>query len=218
MKPTSQPERVSAKKDTHHDHSKSQRPANLLTVPNALSAIRLLGSPILVVLAWMDKPYWCLGAFFVLVVTDWLDGRLARLLRQETIFGARLDSAADVFLYGCMLLAVSLLHWHLIWQEAIWIGVAIASYGLSIATAFLKFHHLPSYHTWMAKTSWLFMGIGVLAIFTGWSLWLLRGALAGVVITNVEATAITLILPRWQVNVPSMYHALRIRRKSGSVS
>jgi cardiolipin synthase len=52
------------------------------TVPNALSMLRLLGVPVLIVLA-------------VAGFTDWLDGVLARALHQTSRFGALLDPAAD---------------------------------------------------------------------------------------------------------------------------
>ena len=73
----------------------------LLTVPNLLCAFRLFTSPLLVVLAWFGLSSWCLGLFVILLLTDWLDGKIARWLKQETLFGTRLDSLADVTFYSC---------------------------------------------------------------------------------------------------------------------
>lgn len=187
--------------------------SGLLTVPNALCAVRLLGSPLLVVLAWWEQPNWCLGLFVFLLLTDWLDGKLAIWLRQATTFGARLDSCADAVFYFCTLLAGSWLHWEQFQQEALWIGAAVASYLASLGAGWLKFGRLPVYHTRLAKTSWLLIGIAIVVIFAGGSVWPLRLALAAVFLTNVEATIITFVLPHWQPNVLSIFHALGRRDK-----
>jgi cardiolipin synthase len=67
-----------------------------LTVPNALSVLRLLGVPLFLWL--LLGPHDDLIALVVLVfsgATDWLDGKLARWLNQMSRLGALLDPAAD---------------------------------------------------------------------------------------------------------------------------
>ena len=67
-----------------------------LTVPNALSVLRLLGVPVFLWL--LLGPHYDLIALALLVfsgVTDWLDGKLARWLNQMSRLGALLDPAAD---------------------------------------------------------------------------------------------------------------------------
>ena len=71
----------------------------LLTVPNFLCFIRLAGSFILIPIAWQGRNEVFLWLFIFLALTDWLDGKLAILLNQRTVLGARLDSWADTALY-----------------------------------------------------------------------------------------------------------------------
>jgi cardiolipin synthase len=69
--------------------------AQLRTLPNLLSLLRLALVPVFLYLIITDQP---IVAFLVLVVasiTDWLDGYLARRLNQVTRIGALLDPAAD---------------------------------------------------------------------------------------------------------------------------
>jgi CDP-diacylglycerol--glycerol-3-phosphate 3-phosphatidyltransferase len=181
----------------------------LLTVPNVLSAVRLVVSPALVALAWADQPAWCLGLAVGLFLVDWLDGKLAVWLKQQTVFGARLDSVADATLYGCTLAALLVLRGDFVLREVVWVGLGVGSYPVSVAACLLKFRRLPSYHTRLAKVSWFLTLVAVLSIFGDWSPWPLRGAMAAVLLTNLEATAITLVLPAWRVNVPSLFHAVR---------
>jgi cardiolipin synthase len=66
------------------------------TVPNLLSFVRLLGVPLLLWL--MLGPHhdgWALVVLIASAVTDWADGKLARLLNQFSRLGAVLDPVAD---------------------------------------------------------------------------------------------------------------------------
>ncbi|MCA8883642.1 MAG: CDP-diacylglycerol--glycerol-3-phosphate 3-phosphatidyltransferase [Rhodobacteraceae bacterium] len=68
-------------------------------IPNILTVFRLLAAPC-VALAFIAFPrpmadWAALGVFIFASVTDWLDGYLARLLNQQTRFGAMLDPIAD---------------------------------------------------------------------------------------------------------------------------
>lgn len=68
----------------------------IVTVPNAISFIRLLGIPLFLWLLLAKELD--LLAFLVLVVagaTDWIDGYLARKLDQQSRIGELLDPLAD---------------------------------------------------------------------------------------------------------------------------
>lgn len=68
----------------------------LLTVPNVLSLLRLAGIPLFLWL--LLGPHRDLLAVLVLALsglTDWLDGKLARLLNQSSKLGVLLDPAVD---------------------------------------------------------------------------------------------------------------------------
>lgn len=68
----------------------------VFTVPNAISALRLLGVPVfvwLVIVAHADL--WALGLLMASGVTDWADGFLARRLNQISTLGSILDPIAD---------------------------------------------------------------------------------------------------------------------------
>lgn len=68
----------------------------VLTVPNAISVVRLLGVPLFLYLLLVARHD--LAALVVLAVggtTDWLDGWVARRLRQVSRIGELLDPVAD---------------------------------------------------------------------------------------------------------------------------
>jgi len=188
--------------------------ARLLNVPNTLCAIRLIGSFVLVGLALADNGTVFFPLLLFLLMTDWVDGKLAILLDQRTTFGARLDSVADACLYTALLFGAVWLKGDVLRAELPWLAVATVSYAITSGMGLVKFGRWPSYHTRAAKTSWLLVTIAAISLFAGWSLWPLRIAAAGVVLTNLEATVMTLVLPQWQADVPSLYHAWRQRHQS----
>ena len=177
-----------------------------LTVPNVLTVLRLIGSGVLFALACMGRPVAFLSLFAGLLLTDWLDGRIAVIFHQRSMLGARLDSLADAFMYAALLLGIVLLHPDFVAAESLTISVMMASYAVSLVTALVRFGRLPAYHTWAAKSCWLFVSVGAIAIFLHGPLWLPRLAMLVVLFTNVEETLITLALDRWRANVPSILH------------
>lgn len=69
------------------------------TVPNILTLLRLLAAPgVAIMFLYFSRPYadWlALVLFLSAAITDWFDGYLARLWKQETKMGAMLDPIAD---------------------------------------------------------------------------------------------------------------------------
>lgn len=181
----------------------------LLTVPNFLCVIRLAGSFILVPIALKGQNEVFLWLFIFLAMTDWLDGKLAILLDQRTVFGARLDSWADAALYAALLFGIVTMYGDILRSELVWIGVAVAGYLLSVAAGLWKYKRWLSYHTRAAKTSWFLTAVAVVALFSDWALWPLRVAAVAVSITNFEALLITIISPAWCADVTSVFHAWR---------
>ena len=60
-------------------------PPSPLNVPNALSVLRLLGVPLFLWLLLVEhSDAWALVVLMVSGFTDWLDGKLARLLDQSS--------------------------------------------------------------------------------------------------------------------------------------
>jgi cardiolipin synthase (CMP-forming) len=67
----------------------------VLTLPNALSALRLLGVPLFLWLVLNEHDPAAVALLMVSGFTDWLDGKIARLWGQMSRVGQLLDPAAD---------------------------------------------------------------------------------------------------------------------------
>ncbi|GAB3597790.1 CDP-alcohol phosphatidyltransferase family protein [Angustibacter peucedani] len=67
----------------------------VLTVPNVLSALRLVGVPVFLWLVVAEHDGWALLVLMLSGVTDYLDGKIARRFGLESKVGALLDPIAD---------------------------------------------------------------------------------------------------------------------------
>jgi cardiolipin synthase len=177
-----------------------------LTIPNIICFLRVLGSLCLIWVAAAGYARVFVISFVALSLSDWIDGKLARWLNQRSDFGARLDSASDSILYACLLVGSLILKWDVLQHEVVWIGVGLASYGLTTGYGLWKYGRIPSYHTYGAKTTQWLVLIGAVSMLLDISVWPLRVAVVAGTLTNLEATAMTYYLPAWTADVLSVWH------------
>ena len=82
----------------------------LTDLPNLLTLSRIAAIPVLVALMAWHRPGTDLAAcavFGIAGITDWLDGRLARLHQLQSDLGRMLDPIADKLLVGATLMALA---------------------------------------------------------------------------------------------------------------
>jgi cardiolipin synthase (CMP-forming) len=73
--------------------------ARVATIPNAISVARLAGVPVFLWLVLGVRSqvgdWWAVGLLIAAGASDWLDGKIARALDQQSRIGQALDPAAD---------------------------------------------------------------------------------------------------------------------------
>lgn len=80
-----------------------------MTIPNILTLSRVALIPVIVAMLFADDPamrWWAFGLFLALALTDYLDGYLARMLRQTSALGALMDPIADKVLVAALIVAL----------------------------------------------------------------------------------------------------------------
>jgi cardiolipin synthase len=93
------------------------------TLPNALSVLRLFGVPLFLwLLLGPHADGWAIVVLAVSGVTDWADGKLARLLDQSSRLGALLDPAADRLYIVATLVALALREVVPLWLVLVLVG------------------------------------------------------------------------------------------------
>jgi CDP-diacylglycerol--serine O-phosphatidyltransferase len=72
-----------------------------ILVPNLITLLALCAGLTAIRLAFEDRLEWALAAIVFAAALDGIDGRIARLIKGQSRFGAELDSLADFVNFGC---------------------------------------------------------------------------------------------------------------------
>ncbi len=153
-----------------------------LTIPNALTALRGLGVPLFIWLALSLKADgWAIAVLAIGGITDYLDGKLARLWNQTSRFGELADPAIDRIYIVATLIVLYLRDAVPLWMIALLMIRDLALGALTIALT--RKGHPPLQVTYIGKAatfnllyafpflllalsdSW----IGTLAFIFGWA-------------------------------------------------
>lgn len=183
-----------------------------LSGPNLLSALRVACVPVLLALAWHGAVELFLVGFALGLVSDVLDGALARRLGQATDFGARLDQWADFALWVSLPLAAWWLWPAILAREAGYVVVALVCMLLPTAIAYGKYRAVPGYHTWSVKLGAVALGTSVPLLLLFDVAWPFRAAALFQIVCAIDELGVTWLLAECRHDVPSVFHALRIRR------
>lgn len=81
-----------------------------LSLPNLITILRIILTPLFVILVIQRRFVWAVAVFAAAAVSDGLDGFLARALGQKTTLGSYLDPIADKLLLASAYLSLAILH------------------------------------------------------------------------------------------------------------
>jgi len=187
-------------------------PKNL---PNLLSILRIALAPVMVAVAWAtgSRP-WFLGLFGAALVTDALDGFLARRLKAESDLGRRLDSWGDYLLTGTAVLGMCHLWPEVVMAEWPWFVVALLGCFSIVGYGLFRWRRVLGYHTWLAKLMAVLLPTTALVLLAGWSAVPFHAAVFLQVLCGIEEMVIAFVLPGYSGHIPSVWHALRQRREA----
>ncbi|WP_415328712.1 CDP-alcohol phosphatidyltransferase family protein [Chryseobacterium sp. MMS23-Vi53] len=185
------------------------------TIPYLLIATRFILAPIILSLAYFkgeESRFLILGLMYFGLLTDIFDGIIARKVGVSSEKLRRLDSQTDLIFWLSLGFASYFLSPELIKSE--WKGIVLifVMEALCYVVSIWKFGKETCTHAFLSKM-W---GLSLLIAFTyligfqqaGWAFYL--AVILGF-ISHIDVILIVLILPKWQYDVPSSYHAWKIR-------
>jgi cardiolipin synthase len=187
----------------------------IYNLPNFVSFIRILLSPVLFYFAFNQLPVWFLAALMFSAFTDVLDGFLARTLNQTTAMGSRLDSWGDFTIYSTMAICAWILWPDIITEELFSYVAIVFSFTVPVIVGLIKFKTITSYHTWTVKVAVVVTFIGYILLFGGWLDWPFRVAAVFCVVAAIEEIAITLLIHHQHVDVRTVWAALKYNKEDG---
>jgi cardiolipin synthase (CMP-forming) len=179
-------------------------------VANYLSFYRILVSPLILYFALSRRE--SLFAVFLItnMVSDIIDGYIARRFNMESEFGARLDSIADNFTYllaftGLFVFKLDDLLPHLN-SFLFFAGMMISTQVVSL----LRFGRFPSFHLYSTKIGGYIQGAFFIVLFA-WAFVtpFYYFMIVWGILSAIEHIAIQFIIPRMHSNVKGLYWVLK---------
>jgi len=175
-------------------------------LPNALSGLRLAAVPALVAAAALGAGPVFTWILIPALISDALDGFIARRFRLESELGARLDSLADSLLFFSAVVGVSAFHREVIASHVAACALMVTAWLLENLAALLRYGRLSSFHTYASKAAGYLLALFIGTLFV-WRFVpaLFYGAIGLSVIANAEELVLMWRLPDWRANVRGLY-------------
>ena len=183
---------------------------NIFNVPNLLSFYRLLMFPYLLHLGISRQEL--LFAIFLTInlITDVLDGLIARCFNMQTELGARLDSIADLGTYIAAIAGVFFFKAFDFYPHIVSFSIFIFLLCFAHILSLIKFRRLPSLHLYSWKIGGYIQGAFfiVLFIFGFYPVFYYIMIIWGIS-AFFEHIIIQLIIKKMQSNVKGLYWVLK---------
>jgi len=179
---------------------------------NFLTAARLAIAPLLLILAIAGFRTAFIVFFIITMVTGLAEEVLARKTHQFTASRSLLFSWGNFLTFFIIISGVWILWPEIIRRDVIFLSILLAAHFIPVILGHLKYSRLTSYHTWTTKLATIMIGCAALYVVTGGPILALEVAIPFYMFARIEEIAITTILPEWEHDVPSLWHALSMER------
>jgi CDP-diacylglycerol--glycerol-3-phosphate 3-phosphatidyltransferase len=192
----------------------SVRKEHILNVPNLLSGYRLLAFPVTLYFAIRGDEKTFVILICISLVTDVLDGFIARTFHLVTRFGGALDNLADLGTYAAALYGVFRFRWDAI-RPHVWIlYVFLAALLFSYSVSWIRFRKMPALHLYSGVIKASLQGIFFFVLFAfGFWPWLYYLAAGWGILSYIEKTAVLFLLDDIAPNTKGLYWLLKRKRE-----
>lgn len=176
-------------------------------IVNGISLYRLVTAPLLLVLLFIGQALLFKWLLLLSFFTDAIDGFFARKFGVVSLFGARLDSAADDLTMLVGIIGIIYLEPGFLRQQWLLIAILLAAYLFQTILALYKYGKLTSFHTYLAKIAAPCQGIFILLLLflDEPPLWFFYIAAGVTLLDLAEEIALVFRLPCWQADVKGWF-------------
>jgi PAS domain S-box-containing protein len=179
---------------------------------NALTAIRLVIAPLLLILAFAGYRTSFITFFIITMLIGLSDEIIARKFNQFTVTRSMLFSWGNFITFIIIVICICILWPQLIRQDALFLAVLMVAHFIPVILGFLKYFRLTCYHTWTTKVSTILIGSAALFVLLGGPILALEFTTPFYIFARIEEMAMTAILPEWEFDIPSLWHAMSLER------
>lgn len=187
-----------------------------MKIPHYLILFRLLQAPTVLLLAYFfgnESRIIILVLLFLGLLSDIFDGIIARKQNISSIKLRRMDSQVDLIFWLAIGFSCYMIQPEIFEKHKIGIITLFVMELLCYAISFLKFGKETCTHAFLSKIWGLLLFSSFVAVLGfNHSGLLLSITIVWGIISQVDVILIILILPKWQNDIPSLYHSYLIRK------
>ncbi|HRT48806.1 MAG TPA: CDP-alcohol phosphatidyltransferase family protein [Bacteroidales bacterium] len=184
------------------------------TIPNIITFYRLLAFPVILFFILTKNEKLFVVFLIINLLSDAIDGYIARKFKMETEFGARLDSIADNLTYVLAFTGIFVFKLEDLMPYIVSLSVYIGLLIITVALSLVKFKRFPSLHLYTTKINGYVQGIFMICLFTVGLIPLIYYTVIILgIIGAVESIVIQLIISEMRSNVKGLYWVIRERKK-----
>lgn len=198
----------------YHTYGTSSNPfMSKLNVADWFSLYRIIAVPAILTAIFFNQIYLTGWLLAISLLTDAIDGILARSRRMETKHGARLDSAGDMLTFLAGAIGVIWFGTDQVMEHLFIISFAMGLYLVQFSIGLIKYGRSSSFHTYSAKIAAILQGIFLITFyFYEWLEWLFWLAIIISILETIEELIIIFVLPEWETNVKGLYWVVRRKK------
>lgn len=183
------------------------------TIPNVITSYRLFMAP--VILYFIISRQENLFAIFLVInlLTDAIDGYIARRFKMETEIGARLDAFADYFTYVLVFIGLFVFKMDDLRPYLISALIFISMLVLTVIVSLIRFRKFHSYHTIIEKSGGYVQAIFFICLFTIGLIAPLYYFMIGLgILGAIETIALDMLLPEMRSDTLGLYWVIKERK------
>jgi len=183
-------------------------------VPNVLSVYRILAIPFIIQAIASGNNSLFIILLSINLITDVLDGLIARLFHLQTELGAKLDSLADIGTYVMAFTGMIVLERSLVMVYRTEFTILIVMWILPQLLSLIRFGRFPSFHLWSYKVTGYIHGIFIFTFFVfGFHEVYFYFMLVISFFAYIEELLLVILLPGLRSNLKNIFFALRSKTK-----
>ncbi len=181
-----------------------------LNIPNILSLYRLLSFPFILYLALQGHERIFVILFVINLITDILDGWIARRFNMQTEIGSRLDSIADIGSFILAFVGIYMFKLADFRPHFLSFGIFIGLFVFSNILSLIKFKQTPSLHLYSWKIGGYIQGIFFFTLFVfGYNKYVYYFMVTWGIIAFLEHIIIQLLIKKMLINAKGLYWVIR---------
>lgn len=182
-------------------------------IPNSLSVARILATPVLLAAVVFHQKELFSWILLPCLLSDILDGLIARTFHLKSDTGALLDSTADMLVAFMAIVGVFVFQKEFVAAHYPQVLVVLGLYLLEVATALVRYGQISSFHTLLTRVTAYTWGIFMMSLFFwGYHAWIFYAMVTVSILASTEELLLIYFLPNWQSDVRGLYWVLTKKR------